>query len=335
MEEFGCQAEISKNSNSNNINSIININSDNNRKEDITNNKVDSSNGIQMSLMPYFQAESLNNTNKNNKNFEFQISNVHCFNIIHKSKKEIKKDELEKQNLQIDFLSRKEEKDKEIKINNENKNANNKNRKNSSNILTEKSQSEKFENLGDEIIDSDKEKEIEENEKKKKKNRRIKIDLNQNIYFNFLQNDIITACQFKKGKNGELEYYQPKSDADNMDSLIMFEIKSAIKAFKKEEIRVDKLYKLRENMEEWRIIPQLYEDEEVDENAVNELGNSLTSSIDKSTKASLNESLRRSITQSYNHSIVGSLITSINNSEGQGILKKLTAAFGESLNLEE
>ena len=37
----------------------------------------------------------------------------------------------------------------------------------------------------------------------------------------------------------------------------------------------------------------------------------------------------------YNHSMIGSLITSINNTEGQGILKKLTAAFGESLNQEE
>ena len=121
-----------------------------------------------------------------------------------------------------------------------------------------------------------------------------------------------------------------------MDSLIMFEIKSAIKPFKKEEIRVDKTYKLRENMEEWKIIPELYEDEEVvDDNVVNDLANSLTSSIDKSTKASLNESLKRSITQSYNHSMIGSLITSINNTEGQGILKKLTAAFGESLNQEE
>ena len=130
--------------------------------------------------------------------------------------------------------------------------------------------------------------------------------------------------------------FEPKSDEDKMDSLIIFELKSAIKDFKKEEIRIDKTYKLRENMEEWRIIPELYEDEEeVDDNIVNDLANSLTSSIDKSTKASINESLRKSITQSYNHSMIGSLISSINNTEGQGILKKLTSAFGESLNLEE
>ena len=312
VEEVGCQA----------------INIDNNIKIDIKNTKVDSSNDIQTSLMPNVLANKI----------EFQISNVHCFNIIDEKKEEFKEEKSKKfsENPQTDLISNKEKKNEDIKSNNIINNANNKNRKNSSNILTEKSQSEKSKNLGSFIIDSDKEREMEEEEKKKKKNRRVKINENQNIYFNFLQNDIINACQVKKGKNGDLENFQPKSDVDNMDSLIMFEIKSAIKPFKKEEIRVDKTYKLRENMEEWRIIPELYEDEEVvDDNVVNDLANSLTSSIDKSTKASLNESLKRSITQSYNHSMIGSLITSINNTEGQGILKKLTAAFGESLNQEE
>ena len=129
--------------------------------------------------------------------------------------------------------------------------------------------------------------------------------------------------------------FEPKSDEDKMDSLIIFELKSAIKDFKKEEIRIDKTYKLRENMEEWRIIPELYEDEEeVDDNIVNDLANSLKASIDKSTDASINESLKRSVTQSYNQSIANSLLTSVNN-EGQGILRKLTAAFGESLNIDE
>ena len=317
VEEVGCQA----------------INSDFNIKMDIKYPKVDSSNDIQISLMPTFPV----------KNFNFEISKVNYFNIIDPKKEEIKIDESKKfsENSPTDFIVDKEKKDEEIKIINQSNNVNNKNRKNSSNNLSEKiiydrSQSEKSKELGYEIIDSEKEKEIEEREKKKKKNRRIKIDENQNIYFNFLQNDIITACQVKKGKKGILEMFEPKSDEDKMDSLIIFELKSAIKDFKKEEIRIDKTYKLRENMEEWRIIPELYEDEEeVDDNIVNDLANSLTSSIDKSTKASINESLRKSITQSYNHSMIGSLISSINNTEGQGILKKLTSAFGESLNLEE
>ena len=317
VEEVGCQA----------------INSDFNIKMDIKYPKVDSSNDIQISLMPTFPV----------KNFNYEISKVNYFNIIDPKKEEIKIDESKKfsENSPTDFIVDKEKKDEEIKINNQSNNVNNKNRKNSSNNLSEKiiydkSQSEKSKELGYEMIDSEKEKEIEEREKKKKKNRRIKIDENQNIYFNFLQNDIITACQVKKGKKGILEMFEPKSDEDKMDSLIIFELKSAIKDFKKEEIRIDKTYKLRENMEEWRIIPELYEDEEeVDDNMVNDLANSLTSSIDKSTKESINESLRKSITQSYNHSMIGSLISSINNTEGQGILKKLTSAFGESLNLEE
>ena len=230
-------------------------------------------------------------------------------------------------------MKKKETKEKEnleeIKRNNESSGIKKEDRKNSLNNINNE-----IENLGKEIIDSDNEKEIEEKEKNKKKNRRIQIDLNQNIYFNFLQNDIITACQIKKGPKGELENYQQKNEEDNMDSLIMFELKSTIKPFKKEEIKIDKNYKLRENMEEWRIIPELYEDEEGEDNVVNNLANSLKASIDKSTDASINESLKRSVTQSYNQSIANSLLTSVNN-EGQGILRKLTAAFGESLNIDE
>ena len=348
VEEFGCQAELSKNSNYNNSNSSR-INSNSNRTLDKKNVKVDSSNDIQTSLMPFLQVESFNNLDKINKKIELQISNVNCFNIIQEKKEDSKNDESKKINeFQLtDVIPTKDKNEiklEEIKINNDHTNALNKNRKNSSNfqsendkIIYDKSQSEKSKDfkLGEEIIDSDNEKEIEEKEKKKKKKRRIKFDLNQNIYFNFLQNDIMTYCQVKKGPNGDLENYQPKSDVDKMDSLIMFELKSAIKAFKKEEIKVDKNYQLRENMEERNIIPELYEDEEVDENIVNDIANSLKSSIDKSTDASINESLRRSITQSYNQSMVGSLLASFNNNEGQGLLKKLTAAFGESLNPEE
>ena len=329
MEEFGCQAELSRKSNDNFNNNIINSNS--NRMTNKKPDKVDSYNDIQASLVP-LPIEPINNLEKVKKNIIFQISNVNCFNIINEKEEEIKEDKSKKDE-NNNIIEKKETKEKEnleeIKRNNESSGIKKEDRKNSLNNINNE-----IENLGKEIIDSDNEKEIEEKEKNKKKNRRIQIDLNQNIYFNFLQNDIITACQIKKGPKGELENYQQKNEEDNMDSLIMFELKSTIKPFKKEEIKIDKNYKLRENMEEWRIIPELYEDEEGEDNVVNNLANSLKASIDKSTDASINESLKRSVTQSYNQSIANSLLTSINN-EGQGILRKLTAAFGESLNIDE
>ena len=327
MEEFGCQAELSRKSNDN-LNSNK-VNSNSNRMANKKTDKVDSCNDIQASLMP-LPIEPINNLEKVNKNIIFQISNVNCFNIINEKEEVIKEDKPKKdENNNISEKKEIKENLEEVKSNNESIGIKKEDKKNNSNIINND-----LEDLGKEIIDSDNEKEIEEKEKKKKKNRRIQIDLNQNIYFNFLQNDIITACQFKKGPKGELENYQPKNEYNNMDSLIMFELKSTIKPFKKEEIKIDKNYKLRENMEEWRIIPELYDDEEPEEKVINNLAISLKASIDKSTDASINESLKRSITQSNNQSIINSLFTSVNN-EGQGILRKLTAAFGESLNIDE
>ena len=69
------------------------------------------------------------------------------------------------------------------------------------------------------------------------------------------------------------------------------------------------------------------------EEAINELAESLRSSIDKTTNNLTNESLRSSINYSYNQSMRTSLMTS-NNNEGQGIINKLKAAFEASLNHE-
>ena len=110
--------------------------------------------------------------------------------------------------------------------------------------------------------------------------------------------------------------------------------KPSIRPFRKEEIRVDKDYKLREEMSEYQIIPDLFDFEEnanISDDEINELANSLRGSIDKSTSAELNNSLRNSITQSYNQSIMNSLITSSNN-EGQSILQKLKLTFEGSVN---
>ena len=90
-------------------------------------------------------------------------------------------------------------------------------------------------------------------------------------------------------------------------------------------------------MDEKQIVPELYEDleegNEIKENETQELANSLRGSIDKSMDISINNSIKRSINQSYNQSIMASLITSTNN-EGVGIIRKLKAAFEQSINQE-
>ena len=172
---------------------------------------------------------------------------------------------------------------------------------------------------------------------KNKKDRRIIIDTEKNVYFNFLKDDIINACQVKKGILGDWEHFKPKKEEDIFDSRKIISYKSCIKKFDKEEIKIDKDYKYCENMEEREILPEFYDDEEkgeIIEEAINELGESLRSSIDKSTDLSKNdELLRSSINYSYNQSLRNSLMTSINN-EGQGIISKLKAAFEASLNHE-
>ena len=160
--------------------------------------------------------------------------------------------------------------------------------------------------------------------------------MNNNIYFNFLKNDIINKCQVRKGILGDLEYFNPKKEGDIFDSRIVFIPKASIKPYNKDEIKLDKDYKFRENMTEKEIVPDLFEiDEnlEIEDNVIEDIRNSLRGSIDKSIDASVNESLRRSINHSYNQSMRNSLMSSIN-TEGQGILRRLKLAFEGSVNKE-
>ena len=163
---------------------------------------------------------------------------------------------------------------------------------------------------------------------KLKKKRRIKFDLDKNVYFQFLVNDIITSSQVRVEINGVLKNYQPKKVEDEFYSHIIFEKKSSIKPFDKNKIGIDKNYQLRENMEEIDIIPELYEDLfDFNDDTMENLANSLKSSIDKSTNISTNESMRRS----FNQSIMNSIRDSSNN-EAQGLIRRLRSAFQESVN---
>ena len=363
IEEFGCQAEISKNSKNNNNNN--NNNKNNPEKDEIKDEKkvelVDIGISIQASLLPFFHKGSLNNQAKDlKKSDDLQIQLENSFNIIREKEEEIKDGEIKKDNNigekivsnndiiknvikeNIDDVNQEEKyiNNDTQKSNKESSKDNLRSLKNSfiketEEIIEENNQKYDMNNfeIGNEIIDSDNEEEKEKEEKKKRKKRRIKFDLDKNIYFNYLQNDIMSACQVRKGLDGNLEYYQPRKEGDDMDSHIIFEKKPTIKKFNKEDIKVDEKYELRENMDEWKIIPDLYEDVEVDDNYINDLASSLRASIDKSTDISINDSIKRSINQSYSQSITGSLFTSTNN-EGQGIIRKLKAEFGASINKE-
>ena len=169
---------------------------------------------------------------------------------------------------------------------------------------------------------------LEENQKKA---RNIKIDENKNIYFNFLQNDLIKYCQIRIGKDGDLEELVEKTDEEILKNNAI-PLKKVIKNYDKNDIKVNNDYHLCENLKEEEIVPELYNTNEEDiENSVNILSNSLRNSIDKS----LNTSLRKSITQSnadgiydsinINENINGSRIKF---SESGSILSKLTQVFG-------
>ena len=322
IEDVGYQAEFSKSSRNSRRNSLSNFDTDNKKpKNDYKPEKEDI--GIDM---PLPQIEELTKIDKNNINAEDKNEFNNPIKTLNENEPDPKNDN------QIEMKGEKIENPPE------------ENNQNNSEILFQKvnenRESQNIEidsQIGKNIIESENEKENEE-DKIKKKNRRIKVDLNRNIYFHFLKNDIMNKCQVRKGFLGDLEYFNPKKERDIFDSRIVFMPKPAIKPFNKDEIKFDKDYKLREKMSEKEIVPELYENEEneeIDDKVIEDVANSLRGSIDKSLDLSVNESIRRSINQSYNQNMnmKNSLTASIN-SEGQGILRKLKMAFEESINKE-
>ena len=363
--ECACQAEISKNSTHNSLKN------ENSVKK---NEKIDIGIGIQESLLPMIQPNSFNDNEIQadiDKKIELKINHVNIINIINDKKKEIKEEIKEENeikekdfslnNINYNNLNDDKDKDKEkskeefknnedIKQNkdednkNNNKGINNENEvalnnlndfggsiiKISQDIVIVNNQDDL--KIGEEYDDSDDNKEEEKINKK-----RVAINLDNNFYFSFVKNDLIDLCQVRKGIKGSLEFFQPKTLEDDFDSHIVIQHRACIKPFKKNEIKIDENYQLRENMDETQIVPELYEDfeegNEINENETQELASSLRGSIDKSTDININNSIKRSINQSYNQSMVGSLLMSTNN-EGEGIIRKLKAAFEESVNRE-
>ena len=357
--ECACQAEISKNSAHNSLKN------ENSVKK---NEKIDIGIGIQESLLPMIQPNSFNDNEIQadiDKKIELKINHVNIINIINDKKQEIKEEnEIKEKDFSlnnINYNNLNDDKDKEkskeefknnedIKQNkeednkNNNKGINNENEvalnnlndfggsiiKISQDIVIVNNQDDL--KIGEEYDDSDDNKEEEKINKK-----RVAINLDNNFYFTFVKNDLIDLCQVRKGIKGSLEFFQPKTLEDDFDSHIVIQHRACIKPFKKNEIKIDENYQLRENMDEMQIVPELYDDfeegNEINENETQELASSLRGSIDKSTDININNSIKRSINQSYNHSMVGSLLMSTNN-EGEGIIRKLKAAFEESVNRE-
>ena len=169
-----------------------------------------------------------------------------------------------------------------------------------------------------------------------KEKKHIIIDLDKNDFYNYIQNDLLKYCQFRKGINGMIEKYEEKKDEEIINK--NNNKKKIIKNYNKNDIKVNKNYILCENLTEEEIIPELYEDDEneINENNINELANSLRCSIDKSFSNSINKSLKKSYNQSYAEGIYDSIDGSkLKFSGGKGILSKLNQVFGNSFDTVE
>lgn len=91
-----------------------------------------------------------------------------------------------------------------------------------------------------------------------KKTKKVTFDLKQNYYFNYLENDMINFCQVKKGEEASLENFEPKFEEINLNQ--NKNIISCIKPFNKNDIKINENYRSGEYLEEYEIIPDLYED---------------------------------------------------------------------------
>ena len=103
-----------------------------------------------------------------------------------------------------------------------------------------------------------------ENEEKNKKNRHINFNLDNNIYIYYKSKDLITKKKLYKGtKKIEITDKDNNNDDKKMDiyyALLKSKTKfnPIIKAFNKNEIKVNKEYELNENLEEYEILGDLY-----------------------------------------------------------------------------
>ena len=124
---------------------------------------------------------------------------------------------------------------------------------------------------------------INKKEKQKsKKERHIKFNLENNLYFHYVQKSSLSDYYEIYNNNNEL---LPLKDSKLYLNAYMKLIKNAkdiipcIKKFNKNEIKINEKYRNVENFEEKDIIPDLYEEDDED---IKSLEKSLENSIDKS-----------------------------------------------------
>ena len=150
-------------------------------------------------------------------------------------------------------------------------------------------------------------KDDEKNKKNPKKKKKVKFDLNNNYYFNYLENDLLKYCQFKKENDGHLQWFEEKKEEEIYSKKDFIKRKSIIKISDKNEIKINNNYILCENLTEEEIIPKLYEDLYIEDYNLNDSdfsneGENISISSGKSFEETNYDSLGSIIIISCNHS---------------------------------
>ena len=112
----------------------------------------------------------------------------------------------------------------------------------------------------------------------KKPKKHILFNLNNNIYIKFKSEDLITNSQVTD-ENGQILNYKEKNMDVYNSELKLANPKPIIKAFKENEIKINKEYIYVENLPERQILPDLYD--EFEEQDLKSLEKSLERSVDK------------------------------------------------------
>jgi len=175
--------------------------------------------------------------------------------------------------------------------------------------------------------------------KKPQKGEHIQIKEDNNIIISFVPKDLITEYAIMKDSPELLDKTSPLNHSFSINQKILAQslnLCPSIKNFKKEEIKIDNNYILREKMKEKDIIPGLYyENEEDIKNLEKSLEKSIDKSFDKSYDKSLNQSDVQNLTQSNNQSLSyneGSLNASRNsNTDGNAIMQQLHKLLSGSI----
>ena len=320
--------ELIKTFKKNKIKKDKNYKPNNQSQRDIRSRKEKSEFGCQISL------------NENNKN--------------EKIKPEMKEEGIDVQNSLLQYISplnsykssnkeedikdnNKDENAKEIDINDINENigissGSENNRKDNDNSGDNEYKQNEIKIKNNNNIDNTKESE----NKKSKIKRHIKIDLDNNTYFNFLIDDLIKYCQFKRGVNGDIEQFEEREIPQfGFQTRKTIDLKPSIKKFNKNEIKINKEYIPCENLREEEILPELYNEntsEELTEKLIKELAISLESSIEKNLNNS-RQSINQSNSQSYNQSysdVYDSTNVSNNNNLNTSTLKTILSKLSNS-----